>query len=379
MHERTAQIWTDYAEAVAGLADVVADTPIELDEVSRAEGLRHLSRILYMGMISIHDHGSTTDPTVFLAKTPTQLTGGITSDCIYYESFFDGARRYRLHGTRGTAPLLEITVIAGKIGVTESGGQVDSIREDTLVLDRGDDGDWFEITLSPDPRPEDFEGNWLQTDHPERGRATYMIIRQYSPDIDAVVPARIDIDPLEERSRPALTLTEIDTALQASVSFTDVLVRHWTSMTSGMITGLKNRFLIVDEEAAADEPMPSGHRFSTAGFDLAPDQAWVVTLPGIGAAPYDDAPYWGFQLCNYWFEPLDYGDSWAHRNKRTVKYDADGSVRIVVSEVRPGPGHDANWVQLRGHPMGNAQFRLSRITAPLPRIKCEVIDIADLA
>jgi hypothetical protein len=163
------------------------------------------------------------------------------------------------------------------------------------------------------------------------------------------------------------------------VSFTDVLVRHWTAMTAGMITGLKNRFLIVDEVAAADEPMPSGHRFSTAGFDLAPDQAWVVTLPAIGAAPYDEAPYWGFQLCNYWFEPLDYGDSWAHRNKRTVKYDADGSVRIVVSEVRPGPGHDANWVQLRGHTMGNAQFRLSRITAPLPRIKCEVIDIAELA
>jgi hypothetical protein len=379
MDDRAAEIWRSYAEALAGLADVVADTPIELDEVTRAEGLRHLARILYMGMLSVHDYGATTDPKVFLAKTPTQLTGGVTSDCIYYESFFDGGRTHRLHGTRGSAPLLEITVIAGKIGVTETGSQVDTICEDTLVVEPGNDGERFEIVLSPEPRPADNVGNWLRTDHPERGRATYMIIRQYSPAISEVIPARIEIDPVgDDRHRPPLTLDEIEEALHASVSFTDILVRHWAAMTAGMITGLTNRFLIVDEAAAADEPMPSGHRFSTAGFHLSPDEAWVVTIPGVGAPPYDAAPYWGFQLCNYWFEPLDYGDQWAHRNNTTVRYDADGTVRLVVSEQRPGPDHDANWIQLRGHSMGNAQFRLSRIAAPLPRIECEVVDVADL-
>ena len=379
MHARTADIWTAYAEAMAGLADIVADTPVELDELSRAEGLRHLARILYMGMLSVHDHASTTDPTVFLAKTPTQLTGGVTSDCVYYESFFDGARRYRLHGTRGTAPLFEVTVNAGKVGVTDSGAQVDSIREDTLVLESDGNLDRFEITLSPHPRPADHTGNWLRTDHPRQGSG-------HLHDHPAVLARHRCGRPGPHRDRSARPRSPPPRpdprrggpCSPASVSFTDTLVRHWTAMTAGMITGLRNSFLIVDEEAAADEPMPSGHRFSTAGFELAPDEAWVVTIPGIGAPPYDRAPYWGFQLCNYWFEPLDYANTWAHRNNATVRYEDDGSVRLVVSEVQPGPDHAHNWVQLRGHTMGNAQFRLSRIDAPLPRIECEVVKIADL-
>lgn len=376
--DAAADIWAAYATAVAGLADVVANTTVELDEVNRAAGLRHLTRALYMGMISVHDYASVTAPVVFLAKTPTLLSGGTTSDCIYHEVFFDGARRYRLSATRGSAPLLEMTANTGKVGVVDHADMVDSIREDTLVLEPG--GDRFEVILSPDPKPEGFAGNWMWTDNPERGTATWMLIREYSTTIRDVEPARWHIEPLDDAAhRPAPTLAEVDEALGASVAFAKTLIGHWTAMTAGMITGLANEFMIVDRAQAASDAMPTGHRFATAGFHLSPDEAWVVTIPGIGAAPYDAAPYWGFQLCNYWFEPIDYGDHWAHVNKDTAVYGPDGSVRIVVSEQRPAAGHDENWVQLRGYTMGNAQFRLSRIADPLPEIRCEVAAVASLA
>lgn len=375
--QAVATIWADYVEAVARLSELVTDTPVELDELSRAEGLRHLTRALYLGMLSTHDFASTTDPKVFLAKTPALLTGGTTSDCIYHELFFDGGRAYRMRATRGTAPLLELTANAGKIGVDDRSDNVDSIREDTLVLEP--DGQRFEIILSPDPKPDDFAGNWIWTDNPDRGRATWMLIRQYSTAILDEEPARFEIEPLdEEPHRPPLSLDAIATDLGASVAFADTLVRHWTAMTAGMITGLANEFMIVGRDESSGEAMPTGHRFATAGFCLAPDEAWVVTIHGIGAPPYDAAPYWGFQLCNYWFEPIDYGEQWAHLNQRTASYEADSSVRIVISEQRPPPGHDANWLQLRGHTLGNAQFRLSRIPEPLPSIACEVVPFTSL-
>ena len=380
MDEVAAEIWDEYAEAVAGLADVVAETTIELDEVSRAEGLRHLTRALYMGMLSTHDFASTSDPKVFLAKTPALLSGGTTSDCIYYETFFDGAQSYRLRATRGTAPLLEMTANTGKIGVVDRADMVDSIREDSLILEPGPGGATFEVILSPESKPDGFEGNWMWTDNPERGRASWMLIRQYSTAIHEVEPARFAIEPLDHSpTRPALSLAEADAALQSSVTFARRLVQHWTEMTAAMVTGLPNEFLIVDQDRSAGEAMPTGHRFATAGFELDPEEAWIVTIPGIGAPPYDAAPYWGFQICNYWFEPIDYGDWWAHLNQRTAAYDDRGTVRIVVSEQRPPPGHDANWVQLRGHQLGNAQFRLSRIADPLPAIECQVVPFDTLA
>jgi hypothetical protein len=379
MDETTARIWHEYAEAVAGLVDLVADTSIDLDEVSRAEGLRHLTRAIHMGMISVHDYAQTTDPQVFLAKTPALLTGGTTSDCIYHEVFFDGSRPYRLSATRGTAPLLEMTANAGRIGLDDRADMVDSIREDTLLLEPGSDPAQFEVTLSPEPKPDDHPGNWMWTANPNRGTASWMLIRQYSTAIDEVEPARFSIQPLDQQAhRPALTLAAAEAALHASVQFARRLVRHWTDMTAAMVRGLTNEFLIVDQERAASDAMPTGHRFATAGFKLDPDQAWIVDIPGIGTAPLDAAPYWGFQLCNYWFEPIDYGDWWGHLNKRTATYEPDGSVRIVVSERRPPPEYDANWVQLRGHTLGNAQFRLSRVTGPLPAIKCRVLALTEL-
>lgn len=371
-------IWREYAELLADLADNVAHPSIELDDLSRAEGLRHLTRTVYMGMLCEHEYASVDAPHVFVAKTPALLTGGTTSDCIYHEVFVDGARTYQLKATRGTAPLIELTANAGKIGVADRADMVDTLREDTLVLEPG--GDRFEVVLSPGPKPDNYHGNWMRTEHPERGRVTHMLIRQYSDDIANVDPARFQIEPVAGPAiRPPLSTKEIEDALHRSVEFAARQTRHWTGLTAGMIQGLTNEFLIVDTDQAQGECLPSGHRFATAGFRIQPDEAWIVTIPGIGAPPYDKAPYWGLQLCNYWFEPIDYGDDWAHRNKRTATYEPDGSVQLVVSEDRPPAPHDKNWIQLRGHTLGNAQFRLFRITDPLPQIHCELRPMADLS
>jgi hypothetical protein len=346
------------------------------DEVTVAEGYRHLARMLYMGLLATHEYADTDAPEVFLAKTPTQLTGGVTSDAAYHEAFIDGSRDYRLWGERGEAPLIEITAPAGKIGITDTGTVVDSIREDRLVLYDGPSGPGahFEIRLSPHPRPVGYEGNWLRTFDPSVGAATYLLIRQYSTHIQSDRLATFHIEPLDtEPQRRPLSLSEIGGGLSDTVTFVDNLVRRWAAITDGILSGAENDFKIVSQPD--DLPLPTGHRFATAGFRIHPDEAWVVRIPDIGNPPYTDAPYWGFQLTNYWFEPFDYGKTWGHLNKDSATYDEDGSVSIVVSEADP---ELPNWLQLRGHTVGTAQFRLSRVRHGLPVITCRVVKLADL-
>lgn len=371
------EIWQRYSEGVGSLVEIIDDIGVELDEVTRAEGLRHLTRVLHMGVFTTHDYSDTGDPRIFLAKTPAMLSGGVTSDCIYHEGFIDPRRSYTIRGTRGTAELLEVSVYAGRLGRNDRSDLVDGLLEDALVLDT--DGCSFTITVSPDPRPDDFVGNWLRTVHPERGEADWVLIRQYSPRIDEVESARFLIEPVGGADpRDPLTLAAVDVMLTGSLEFARRQLTHFVRSATNIVTHLRNRFVVVDEDRDTGGALPSGHRFAAGGFDLRPDEAWIVTIPGIAAPPYDRAPYWGFQLCNFWYEPLDYGANWAHRNNATAIAEEDGSVRLVISERRPPIGWDRNWLPLRGHTVGSAQFRLSRLDAPMPEISAEVVGIDEL-
>lgn len=370
-------IWQHYASEVASLTDLFDEIDLDLDDVTKAEGLRHLTRVLHMGIFTTHDYADTGDPRIFLAKTPAMLSGGVTSDCIYHEGFIDPQRTYTIRGTRGSAELLEISVYAGRLGRNERSDVVDGILEDSLVLDA--DGRSFTITLSPASRPEGHAGNWLCTDVADRGRADWVLIRQYSPRIDEADSARFLIEPVGGViDREPLTIEAVDLMLRESLEFSRRQITHFIRSSTNIVTHLKNRFVVVDEDRDAGGALPSGHRFAAAGFDLRPDEAWLVTIPGISLPPYDAAPYWGFQLCNFWYEPLDYGAHWAHRNNATAVADDDGSVHLMISERPPPSGWKGEWLPLRGHTVGSAQFRLSRVDYPMPQITAQVLPIADV-
>lgn len=379
MHSRSMidQIWHRYIEGVESLVDLIDEVTLDLDDVTRAEGLRHLTRILHMGVFTTHDYADVDDPRIFLAKTPAMLSGGVTSDCIYHEGFIDPKRHYTLRGVRGTAELLEISAYAGRLGRSDRSDVVDAILEESLVLDA--DGRSFSITLSPERRPDGYVGNWLCTTDTDDRRADWLLIRQYSSRIDDVESARFSIEPLGgARPRDPLTIEAVDAMLQVSLDFARRQLGHFIRSGVNIVSHLKNTFIVVDEERDSGGALPSGHRFAAGGFELRDDDAWVVTIPGIAAPPYNSAPYWGFQLCNFWYEPLDYGAAWAHRNNSTAIADGEGNVRLVISERRPAGRFADNWLALRGHEIGSAQFRLSRVDLPMPPITAEVVPIDDL-
>ena len=115
--------------------------------------------------------------------------------------------------------------------------------------------------------------------------------------------------------------------------------------------------------------MPNGHRFSSGYFKLSGEEALVVTFDA------DDAPYWGLDTTNNWFEPLSYADHRSHYNNRTVRREAGGSVKIVIAARDPGL---PNWIDTRGHLEGPMIFRWSRTNRPVPDLQARVVRLDEL-
>jgi hypothetical protein len=71
-------------------------------------------------------------------------------------------------------------------------------------------------------------------------------------------------------------------------------------------------------------------------------------------------------------ESLDYRYYNIHVNKHSAKYEADGSVRIIVSHQDPGR---PNWIDTVGHDSGTMCFRWVRADShPQPRTRVMKID-----
>ena len=112
-------------------------------------------------------------------------------------------------------------------------------------------------------------------------------------------------------------------------------------------------------------------QYSSAGhFDLAPEQALVITVP------VSDAPYFGFQLGSLWYISLDYINHQTSLNGTQAQADPDGKIRIVVSEQNPGL---TNWVETTGHRKGFLQFRWQRLSGALIGADGPTVELVDVA
>ena len=362
--EASVKAWEAFCDQLKLAGGALASDATPGDELTQAEGLRKLVRMIRMGFEATLEYGNTEFPAVYQLVTPTTLGEGETSDAHYFQTIIDGAKTYRISGQRGEAPYIEFTVYAGKIGLDSTSAQVSAITEVDLKVEP--DGT-YELMLSPEPQ----SGNWIRTT-PE---ASVVFIRQYAHDWSKTRDATFNIERIGAvGERPPLTLAEVNRAMQRTSAYVARSVNIWKAIVDQRRAAQPNRFFVFEQEqkdGGKDSPeMPTGHRFSSGYFRLTEDEALVVTFKP------EAVPYWGLDTTNYWFEALSYAERRSHHNNRTVRYEPDGSVRIVIAPKDPGV---TNWIDTRGHLEGPMLFRWSRTNLALPEIQAEVVKLADLA
>ena len=352
--------WEVFCEELKLAGRVIRRDTTPGDELTRAEGYRHLVRLIRMGFDASFEFADTEHPRVVPAVSLTQLGEGETSDARYHYAFIDGSATYHLSGRRGTAPLVEFTVYAGKIGLQPVSRQVGALIEEDLEV--ADDGR-FEIVLSPDEHP----GNWIRTE-PD---ASMLYIRQYAHDWSTTRSASFEIRREGVSGPPPpIRLEEVQRALRDTAGFVDRAAGFWTGIVDRQAAQQPNLFREIPADPDPKRPtMPVGHRFAAGYFRLEPEEALVLSFSPT------EVPYWGIDVTSYWFEPLSYGEDRSHVNNRTASYQQDGSVRVVLSSGRP---EVANWIDLGGHGEGTMLFRWSRSKDPVPVISTRVVKLSEL-
>jgi hypothetical protein len=353
------QLWDEFCESLKRAGDVFRRPETPTDPQILAEGHRFLMRMLRVGFENHFELADPVHPQLVPMVGRMVQYEGITSDARYLHALIDGRANHVVRGSRGGAPLFEIGVYTGKMGMHQPSHLLASITEERLEV--GPDGR-VEIALGPDPRP----GNWIRTDEKTR----YVMIRQYAADWSTIVPGRLAIERLDASfARPPITLDEIREGLVRTAEFTRGNPLIWAGISDYWAANVVNRFLPqVEADVRTDIAPPSGHHFSCGYFDVEPDSALRIELvPGRAA-------YWSLGLSNYWYETIGYGLRDSHLNSGTAVADPDGRVRIVLAHAcPPASAGIPNWLDPRGHREGTMVFRWSRPIDPIPEIRCELV------
>ena len=380
--------WERFCAELARAADALRRPGVPRDELTQAEGLRYLARMIRAGLELRFEMADPAHPALVPMVEPWMLSEGVTSDARYHHALFDGSAPHRIRGVRGTAPLFELGVYTGKQAIHETSHLLASLTEAELRVEP--DGR-FEVALGPERRP----GNWLRTD----ARARYLMIREYSADWAGTRPGSFEI--LREGASPArapLGLERARAGLAGAAEFVARSGAFWSNLSDYWAGVAPNRFVHtprgggvrmrrVDDEGRELEPQdyarmresvtdartevapPAGHQFVCGWFRLAEGEALVARFTPVASS------YWAIELANYWYEPIAFRTGRAIVNHRTAVREPDGSVRVVIADRDPGV---PNWLDTDGHREGMMISRLSRSDSEPPPIETALVRVDSL-
>jgi hypothetical protein len=282
----------------------------------------------------------------------TQKFGVDNPDQLYQWARISGRYDYRLHGPRGTASYVGIGVYAGSAA---RGGRrtVAHVNVDDLAAG---DRRMVDVVLSAREHP----GNWIKLD-PD---TTTLLIRQTMNDVEHEVTADLVLERLGAAGPPpplgaSRVVKGLERAagqvVESATMFAD-LADRWAKSP--------NVLHPMDTKLARETFGDPDLYYAGGYWKLAADEALVIAFTPPACR------YWGFLLCNYWAESLEYRYRPVCTNKHRATYRPDGSVEIVVAGRRPGrPG--STWIDTEGHREGIMTLRwllAAEPFVPTPRV-----------
>jgi hypothetical protein len=351
------QVWENFCDELKAAGQVILRPEAPVTEIDRAEGWRYLSRLTRVALEMMLECADPDFPVFYQASHPTAKIGADNPDNNYYNATISGDREYRIRGTRGGAPFLSFGAKANRYATDGTMASIGELDGKSLTVNA--DGT-FEITLSRVRKP----GNWL----PLAPDSTMVIVRETFLDRPLEGPGKFTIECIGGPTTPQpLSAERLDCGLMSAAAFVNGTARTFADW-SQMLLAKPNTLETVDQtlfvKAGGDPNIFYLHGY----WQVAVDEALVIET----AVP--ECELWNFQVDNYWFESLDYRYLPICINSHSARYNADGSVTMVLAADNPGV---PNYLATGGHACGTMLLRWTRAkTHPIP--KCRVMKLADL-
>ncbi|GAD86286.1 hypothetical protein [Nocardia asteroides] len=347
-----------FTAALAQAEKLIAGADFVRSEADLAEGYDYLAAGAAACLRLSGAHG-TSHPYFVSSTGPYAKMGLDNPDTLYYHANIEPDAEYLVSGVRGSTVDLSFQVLKGDYTATEVPGGEDAFDDRRIPI--AADGS-FAIRFGPakpDAGPDYFalgEGASMLAVREVYGDWTERkgSIRIERVDTVGTAPVEPDLARMRKRYSAAakMLLTRVHTWFNFPKWFyLDLPVNTLTAprLTPG---GLSTQYSSV------------GH------FDLADDQALVITVPK------SDAPYQGFQLGSLWYISLDYVNHQTSLNHTQAQVDPDGMIRMVVSRQDPGI---ANWIETTGRTRGILQFRWQRTDRPMTEADGPTVSLVPIA
>lgn len=353
----TGKAWEDFCDQLklAGASILYPGTP--RDPFQQAEGMRYLTRLTRGGLEAFVEYSDPAFPVLRRMAHETVKMGADNPDNIYLNAQISGQYEYRITGKRNSVDYIGFYTQNGNYGTT--GGLAPCGKIDNKELVCEPDGS-FEIILSKSPKGK----NWLKTED----NTGMVMVRQTFLDRKKEVAAEVSIENLDGRKAPdPITPQQIDEGLKTASMFVagaSLLFARWAKGFQQHTNKLPQFSPEVSNAAGGDASIIYYH----SHWKLGPDEALLIEVK----PPACDT--WNFQLNNYWMESLDYRYFNICINKAGAQYEADGSLKVIVSHTDP---KHPNWIETCGHNEGTMCWRWYRLkegTVPVEP-SCTVVKI----
>ena len=335
-------------DAIAEAERLVREAPLIESEADLLEGLQYLAGCIaactHLAFDYDRDH-----PFLHSGTGPFTKMGLDNPDTLYFGTRVQTGNEYVVTGNRGTTTDLSFQLLGGEY--TESVVPDSETAFDDRQLDIAANGDY----------------EWRFTPKTNAQLVIREVYNDWSARRGTVAIARTDT---AGTAPPPLTNNLIEKRFAVAGKQLVQRVKTWLQFPQWFYMNIPVNTMV------APRLTPGGlaTQYSSAGhFDLAPDQALVLTLP------VTDAPYLGFQLGSLWYVSLDYINHQTSLNGTQAQADPDGKIRIVVAEGNPGV---TNWVETDGHRKGFLQFRWQRVSRELTEADgptVELVNAGDVA
>lgn len=330
--------------AIAEAERLVAEAPFIESEADLLEGLQYLAGCVAACTHVAFDYDRE-HPFLHSGTGPFTKMGLDNPDTLYFGTRVQPGHEYVVTGRRGTTTDVSFQLLGGDY--TDENVPDSETAFDDRRLDIAADGS-FEWRFTPEVPAQlvirEVYNDWAAQ------RGSFAIART---DTAGTAP-------------PPLTRELIEKRFAVAGKQLVQRVKTWLQFPQWFYDNLPVNTLV------APRLTPGGlaTQYSSVGhFDLAPDQAMVITLP------VSDAPYLGFQLGSLWYISLDYINHQTSLNGTQAQADPDGKIRIVVSDANPGV---TNWCETLGHRKGYLQFRWQRVSRELTEADGPTAAVVDI-